>query len=308
MIDPNNPNLTIAEQCTLLGISRSSYYYKGKGYTDYEILIMHLLDRIHTAIPAYGSRKLTVEINKILSEKNLEPVNRKRISNYMKILGIEAIYQKPNLSKLGKAEYVFPYLLRNLNITKANQVWSSDITYIPFENGFLYMYAIIDWYSRAILAFDISDNLDNAFVIKTIEEAFGKYPKPEIMNSDQGSHFTSKAYVDLLQGNDVRISMDGKSRALDNVFIERFWRTLKYEYIFLYDFMTPQELIKGVYNYTDFYNNIRSHQSLKYSVPMKIYDEEIYLKNISNKKLIDFEYREFNYAEDIRKVLETYVA
>ena len=300
--------MTIAEQCELLGISRSSYYYKNKDYTDFELLIMHLLDRIHTAIPIYGSRKLTVEINKILEQESFEKINRKRVLNYMKILGIETIYQKKNLSKLGKAEYIYPYLLKNLKITEANQVWSSDITYIPFENGFMYMYAIIDWYSRAILAFDVSDTLNNIFVINTLNEALKKYPKPEIMNSDQGSHFTSKEYIELLKGNNIKISMDGKSRALDNIFIERFWRTIKYEYIFLYDFPDPRSLIKGIINYINFYNNIRPHQSLQYMSPMKIYDEKIYSKNINNKDLIDFEYKEFSYVDDINKVLKKYAA
>ncbi len=308
MIEKNNKNFNIVEQCELLGISRSSYYYKSKDYTDFELLIMHLIDRIHTAIPTYGSRKLTVEINRILDTKGFEPINRKRIQNYMKLLGIETIYQKPNLSKLGKAEYIYPYLLKNLKITKANQVWSSDITYLPFENGFMYMYAIIDWYSRAILSFDVSNTLDNSFVISTIEDALNKYPTPEIMNSDQGSHFTSKEYTKLLQGNNIAISMDGKGRALDNVFIERFWRTLKYDFIFLYDFLDPRSLIRGITNFIDFYNNLRPHQALQNAVPMKIYNEKIYYKNINTKELIDFEYREFNYIADIAKLINKYAA
>ena len=172
----------------------------------------------------------------------------------------------------------------------------------------MYMYAIIDWYSRAILAFDVSNTLDNTFVINTIEDALNKYPKPEIMNSDQGSNFTSKEYIELLKYNSIEISMDGKSRALDNVFIERFWRTLKYEYLFLYDFADPRSLIKGIINFVEFYNNLRPHQALKYAIPMEIYDKEIYFKNINSKQLIDFEYKEFNYIEDIDKVLRKYVA
>lgn len=308
MIEKDNKNFTIAEQCEMLGVSRSSYYYKNKEYTEFELMVMQLIDRIHTAIPTYGSRKLTVEINKILEKESLGTINRKRIINYMKLLGIETIYQKPNLSRLGKTEYIYPYLLRNIKITNSNQVWSSDITYLPFENGFMYMYAIIDWYSRAILAFDISDTLNNQFVINTIEQALDKYPNPKIMNSDQGSHFTSKEYIDLLKENNIEISMDGKARALDNIFIERFWRTLKYEYVFLYDFLSPRELISGISNFVDFYNNIRPHQALQYDEPMKIYDSKTYFENRNNKNFIDFKYKEFNYLEDINRVIKKFAA
>ena len=299
--------ISIAKQCELFGLPRSTYYYQPKDYSAFDLLIMDLIDKVHTEFPVYGYRKITVVINELLLKKHLPVVNEKRIRNYMKILGIEAIYQKPKLSKLGNAKYVFPYLLKNLAINTPNQVWSSDITYLPYDNGFMYLYAIIDWYSRAILAYDVNDNLEKTFVLKTIEKALTEYGKPKIMNSDQGSHFTSKDYIDLLQDNEIQISMDGKGRALDNIIIERFWRTIKYEYIFLHDFETPRILWTGVGNYFEYYNNFRPHQSLNYKKPMELYDNGLYHKNIKEGTLFNETYDEFSYFRDIDKTFLKYV-
>jgi len=305
LIDVNS-EISIARQCELFELPRSTYYYNSKGYSAFELLIMDLIDKIHTEFPFYGYRKITVSVNELLLKKDLPTVNWKRIRNYMKILGIEAIYQKPKLSTLGSVKYIYPYLLKNLEIIRPNQVWSSDITYIPYDTGFMYLYAIIDWYSRAILAYDINDNLEKTFVLNTIKEALAKYGKPEIMNSDQGSHFTSKAYVELLKGNEITISMDGKARALDNIFIERFWRTIKYEYIFLHDFETPRILWIGIGNYFEYYNNFRQHQSLGYKRPMEIYDNNLYNKNIKEGTLFNETYDKFSYFRDINKTFSKY--
>lgn len=305
LIDVNS-EISITRQCKLFELPRSTYYYKPKDYSTFDLLIMDLIDKIHTEFPFYGYRKITVIINELLIKRNLPTVNEKRIRNYMKILGIEAIYQKPKLSRLGNTKYIFPYLLKNLLITKPNQVWGSDITYIPYDTGFLYLYAIIDWYSRVILAYDVNDNLENSFVLNTIEEAFMKYGKPEIMNSDQGSHFTSKDYTELLLGNEIKVSMDGKGRALDNIITERFWRTIKYEYIFLHDFETPRILWTGIGNYFEYYNNFRPHQSLRNKRPMEIYDHNLYNQNIKTGTLFNETYDKFNYFRDIDKTFTKY--
>lgn len=305
LIDKNN-NLSIEQQCKLLGISRSTYYYKKQPFSDFDLLILNLIDRIHTFFPVYGSRRLKVEINNILRDNKLKTVNRKRIQKYMRLLGIETIYQKPNLSKLGTAEYIYPYLLKGLKITKPNQVWSSDITYIPFKGGFIYLYGIIDWYSRTIIAYNISTTLKNDFVIDTIKEAFEQYGVPEIMNSDQGSHFTSKEYIDLLKEKNINISMDGKARALDNILIERFWRTIKYEYLFLRDNETLKDIEICIYNAIYHYNYYRPHQSLDYKYPMQYYNINIYNKNKNGKKNFNFKESEYNLFDDIKKQVKKY--
>jgi len=301
-----NAEISVAKQCELFGLPRSTYYYQPKGYSTFDLLIMDLIDKIHTEFPVYGYRKITVIVNELLLKKHLPVVNEKRIRNYMKILGIEAIYQKPNLSRPGNAKYIFPYLLKNLAINNPNQVWSSDITYLPYDKGFMYLYAIIDWYSRVILAYDVNDNLEKTFILKTIEKAFAKYGNPKIMNSDQGSHFTSRDYIDLLQSNEIQISMDGKGRALDNIIIERLWRTIKYEYIFLHDFETPRILWTGIGNYFEYYNNFRPHQSLENKRPMEVYDNALYTKNVKEGTLFNETYDEFNYFKDIDKTFLKY--
>lgn len=305
LIDVNS-EISVVRQCELFELSRSTYYYKPKGYSTFDLLIMDLINKTYTEFPFYGYRKITVAINELLTKRNLPTINEKRIRNYMKKLGIEAIYQKPKLSKIGETKYIFPYMLKGLKIIKPNQVWASDITYLPYDTGFMYLYAIIDWYSRTILAYDVNDNLEKTFVLKTIEQAFSKYGIPDIMNSDQGSHFTSKGYVDLLKSNKIEISMDGKARALDNIMIERFWRTIKYEYLFLHDFETPKILWTGISNYIEYYNNFRTHQSLKYRRPMELYNINFYNKNIKEKTLFNETYDKFNYFKDVEKTFSKY--
>jgi len=302
LVNPDDEDSSIVGQCKILGLARSTYYYQKKKYSNFDLFIMSLIDRIHTAQPTFGRRRLTSQINVFLEDKNIK-VNEKRIRRLMKKMGIETIYQKPNLSKLLHKQYIKPYLLKNIKITRPNQVWASDITYIPFNDGFMYLYAIIDWHTRAILGWSLSNSLENDFVINTIKETLEKYGAPEIMNSDQGSHFTSKEYIELLEKNNIKISMDGKARAIDNIRIERFWRTIKYEYLFLNDFTSPKELEKGIYNYIHFYNNYRPHQSLKNNFPMNVYSLEEYKKNILEDNTFDPNIEEYNLYDDVSKFL-----
>ena len=262
-----------------------------------------MIDKIHTAQPTYGRIRITDEINVYLAGHNIKRVNEKRIRRLMKIMEIETIYQKPNLSKLGQAKYIYPYLLRKLEITRPNQVWASDISYIPFNGGFMYLYAIIDVYSRAIVGWSLSSSLEQDFVIDTIKEAFEKYGKPEIMNSDQGSHFTSKEYIELLSKKEIKISMDGKARALDNIYIERFWRTIKYEYLFLNEFLSPNELEKGIYNFMHLYNYYRHHQGINKNYPMKVYDEKKYQKEIEDNNTFDSQFPQYILQDEMNKML-----
>lgn len=306
MIDSNYLKLSISKQCYLLDLPRSRYYYKKIIFSEYDLFLMSLIDRIHTAQPTFGRRRIHAQINRYLIIENMNPVNIKKIHRLMKIMDIKTIYQKPSLSSNGNKQYIHPYLLRNLKISKANQVWASDITYIPFNNGFIYLYAIIDVYSRVIVGWQISVTLHNDFVINTIETAFKRHGIPQIKNSDQGSHFTSKEYIDLLKKNKIMISMDGKNRAKDNIYIERFWRTIKYEYLFLNDFDNIYELEKGIYNYIHFYNNYRIHQSLNYKIPMEIYNSKSYLKNIQEKFTFDPAIPEYHLEEDVNKIIKKF--
>lgn len=226
--------------------------------------IMNQIDRIHTDNPTYGYRKITYK----LREKYI--INRKRVQRLMREMGIIAIYPKPNLSKRYHAQYVKPYLLRNLNIVRPNQVWGVDITYIKMRKGFMYLFIIIDWYSRCIVDYELSSTLEKGFVIICLKRAFGRC-KPEIMNSDQGSHFTNPTYIELLESYNIRISMDGKGQALDNVRTERFFRTIKYDDIYINEYNTPRELRTGINAYMIKYNTYRPHDSLRGDVPMNFY-------------------------------------
>lgn len=224
------------------------------------------IDKLYTGHPYYGSRKMKVELGKLGII-----VNRKRVTRLMKKMGIEAMYQKPNLSKANKGHKKHPYLLKNFRPTAPNQVWSIDITYIPLNRGFLYLVAIIDWYSRYIISWRLSNTLDTRFCIETLEEALQQQGCPEIFNSDQGVQFTSEAFIAVLEKNDIKISMDGKGRAIDNIFIERFWRSIKYEDIYIKRYENGKEAHIGIRKYIIFYNYKRSHQSLKYKTPSEMH-------------------------------------
>ena len=230
---------------------------------------MRLIDEIYTRWPFYGSRKIVQAL-----KQDSHKINRKRVQRLMRIMGIEAIYPKPNLSLRAKEHRVFPYLLRDVKITHIDQVWSTDITYIPMASGFMYLVAIIDWYSRYILSWQLSNTLDVHFCLDALDMALGK-TQPEIFNTDQGPQFTSQSFLRKLENEKIQISMDGKGRALDNIYIERFWRSLKYENIYLQDYQTVQDLQKGLAAYIEFYNKERIHQALSYKTPAMIY----YMKN-----------------------------
>jgi putative transposase len=226
---------------------------------------MNRIDKIYTKYPFYGVRKITDEFRKMGMI-----YNHKRIWRLMQLMGIQALIPKRNLSKHNKDHHVFPYLLRNIDITETDQVWSTDITYIPMYKGFAYLVAVIDWFSRYVLSWEISNTLDVYFCLNALDKAL-RSGKPEIFNTDQGSQFTSLSFVNKVLDNNIRLSMDSKGRALDNIFIERLWRSLKYEDIYLKEYQSFPELHEGLRKYFNFYNNERSHQSLGYKTPVEIY-------------------------------------
>jgi putative transposase len=249
----------------LLGLNRSSLYYEPLAETAENLRLMRRIDEQYTAHPFYGSRKMT----RWLVQQG-EAVNRKRVQRLMRLMGLEAIYPKPSLSLAGRGHRVFPYLLRNVRIERADQVWSTDITYIPLPAGFLYLAAILDWYSRYVLAWRLSNTLDGSFCLEMLEEALRR-GKPEVFNTDQGSQFTAEAWTSRLQSAGVAVSMDGRGRCLDNVFVERLWRTVKYENVYPRGYETVRQLQEGLEIYFLFYNRERLHQSLDYQTPAAVY-------------------------------------
>jgi len=267
MIDKNNKKLSISRQTFLLSINRTSLYYKPVPISDEEYRIKRIIDEIYTAHPEYGYRRMT----EILNRDYDIHINRKRTRRYMREMGIHGFCPGPNLSKRLRGKYVYPYLLRGLNIDRPNQVWSVDVTYCRMKRGFMYMVAIIDWYSRYIVGFALSNTLDRTFIIEAIKKAIKRYGTPEIINSDQGSQFTSDDYINLLKDNNIKISMDGKGRALDNQRIERFFRSYKWEKLYLEDYETGHQLKKITQEYIEHYNNKRPHQSLDYKTPAEYY-------------------------------------
>jgi len=257
----------------LIKLARSSYYFNPIGIGKEELEIMRRIDKIYTDFPFYGYRKMTHELR-----QTGEIYNHKRILRLMQVMGIQALIPKRNLSKASKDHLIFPYLLRNVKITRTNQVWSTDITYIPMYKDFAYLVAVMDWFSKYVLSWEISNNLDVHFCLIALEKAL-RFGKPEIFNTDQGIQFTSRSFVERILANDIKLSMDSRGRALDNIFIERLWRSLKYEDIYLKEYRNYKELFDGLKNYFYFYNNKRSHQSLKYKTPADIFLERRVLYN-----------------------------
>jgi putative transposase len=258
----------------LLGLSRSTYYYQPIPASDWDLCLMRALDELHLEHPYYGYRRMTLELNELFNKvENTEklPINTKKVRRLMQLLDIKTIYPKANLSKRDKAHKIYPYLLRNIPITKGKQVYSTDITYVPMAKGFMYLVAVIDWHSRFILSWRLSNTLTTDFCIEAVSEAFDKYGKPEFFNTDQGAQFTANDFIELLKSAEVKISMDGKGRALDNVFIERFWRTIKREHIYLYVYENGRDLFNGLSQYFEFYNLRRKHQSLNDKTPNHIF-------------------------------------
>ena len=259
--------MSVRRQCQLLGLSRSSLYYEPAGETEENLRLMQLLDQEYTAHPFLGSRRLT----KWLVEQG-EEVNRKRVQRLMRLMGLEAIYPKPKLSRAGRGHRIYPYLLRNVSIERADQVWSTDITYVPLASGFMYLAAIMDWYSRCVLAWRLSNTLDGSFCLDMLEEALSR-GRPEVFNTDQGVQFTALAWTGRLESAGVAVSMDGRGRCLDNVFVERLWRSVKYEELYLYRYEVVPQLVSGLERYFGYYNEERLHQSLDYRTPAVVYGE-----------------------------------
>lgn len=257
----------MARQCELLGISRSGLYYEPCGESALNLELMRLIDEQYTRTPFYGTRKMSVRL--CIAGYN---VNRKRIRRLMQLMGIEAVYQKPRTTLVAKEHEKYPYLLSNLAIVRPNQVWSTDITYIRMRQGFLYLVAIMDWFSRYVLSWELSNSLDVSFCLDALEAALAM-AKPEIFNSDQGCQFTSVDFTGRLKQAKVSISMDGRGRAMDNIFIERLWRTVKYEEVYLKDYERACEAQQNLGSYFGFYNDERPHQALGYRTPREVYFE-----------------------------------
>lgn len=270
LIEKQNKIISVQRQCALLGISRSSAYYQPAGISAADKQIMDLIDEIYTAHPYYGNRRIRAELNYI----HHIPIGREHTRTLMKLLGLQAIYPKTKkgLSWPDVNNVVYPYLLRNTKIVKPNQVWSTDITYVRLEEGFAYLVAVIDWFSRYVISWKLSNSLDIAFCLECLNEALNASKhQPAVFNSDQGSHFTSKQFTGILQNNNIQISMDGRGRRLDNIFVERLWRTVKQENIYLNSYRDVRETNTGLSKYFPFYNHERRHQSLAYRTPAEIY-------------------------------------
>lgn len=267
MIEPNNAKLSLQTQAQLLGLSRASLYYHPVGPSVQEIACKHRIDELYTKHPFYGSRRMTA----VLCREGLS-ISRPTVQKYMREMGIAGIAPGPNLSKAHPEHKVYPYLLRGLRIERPNQVWSIDITYIRLDGGWMYLVAILDWFSRFVVAWELDQNLALPFVLRAVDQAL-TVNQPEIWNSDQGSHFTSPQYTQRLMAADIRISMDGRGRALDNIFNERLWRSVKYEEVYLNDYQSPREARCGINNYLNFYNHERPHQSLAYCTPAQVYGQ-----------------------------------
>lgn len=269
MLDPND-RLSIREQCQLLGINRSSYYYKHKNESQENLEIMRLMDTFFIDHPTYG----VFQMQDLLMASDYL-VNEKRVRRLLRKMGIMAIHPQRNLSKLLHAEYVHPYLLRNLKINRVNQVWEIDITYIPMAKGFMYLTAIIDVYSRFVVGWGLSNTLDADASIKVLKEAIDKYGKPEIVNSDQGCQFTCQKWITLLKDCGIRISMDGKGRALDNIYIERLWRTVKRDYVYLNPADNGWELYTGLKHFFEEYNYRKYHQGIGRRIPFDLFSNKL---------------------------------
>jgi putative transposase len=266
MVDKDRPRLSVGAQCRQLSISRSSFYYAPKGETALNLGLMRLIDAQLLETPFYGVRQMTWH----LRAEGLA-VNEKRIRRLMRLMGLMPIYQRPNTSRKAKGHKTWPYLLRGLAITRPNQVWCADVTYVPMRRGFLYLVAIMDWATRKVLAWRLSNTLEAEFCVEALEEALARFGPPEIMNTDQGSQFTSWAWTDRLRQAGIRISMDGKGRFLDNIFVERLWRSLKYECVYLHAWGGGSEARTGIGRWIEFYNNRRPHTALGGRTPATAY-------------------------------------
>jgi putative transposase len=252
--------LSIAHQCELVGLPRSTWYYEPVGETAEKLALMRRIDELYLKWPFYGSRKIAEELG----------VNRKRVQRLMRQMGLQAIYPKRRTTWPGAGHKIYPYLLRDIEITRPDQVWATDITYVPMRQGFLYLVAIMDWYSRYVLSWRLSNTLDGTFCVEALEESLRR-ARPEIFNSDQGSQFTATAFTGRLEASGVAISMDGRGRAIDNVFVERLWRSVKHEEVYLKDYRSAWEAEDSLADYFRFYCHRRIHQALGYRTPAEVY-------------------------------------
>ena len=266
LIEPQHPTLSIRQQCELIGLNRATFYWQAAGETPLNLRLMQLIDREYTRAPFYGYRKMTVRLN----NQHGYQVNHKRVARLMRKMGLRAVCPRPRTSIPDRQHKKYPYLLRGLAITHPNQVWSTDITYIPMPHGFMYLVAIIDWYSRFVIAWQLSNTLDGSFCLETLLLAL-EQGHPEIFNTDQGVQFTAHDFTGALEAADIRISMDGRGRAFDNIFVERLWRTVKYENIYIKEYTTVPALFNGLEDYFQLYNYERPHQNLGYRVPAEIH-------------------------------------
>lgn len=262
MIEKGHPKLSIKEQCELLSIHRSGFYYQPAQESAMNLEIMQILDKLYFTVPFYGVLRLREELCKHGFE-----LNHKRIRRLMKMINWRTIYREPRTTVMNKTDYKYPYLLRNLKVERLNQVWAMDITYIPMKRGFMYLTAIIDLHSRYVVNWSISNTMTTEWCVEVLQQAIEMHGKPEIFNTDQGSQFTSEKFINTLKSNEIEISMDGKGRALDHIFIERLWRTVKYENIYLNIYENGVDLYRGLNQYFEFYNSNRKHQSLNYETP-----------------------------------------
>jgi putative transposase len=264
-VDRDHAEISVRRQCELLGVNRAGLYYQSRAESEENHLLLRLLDEQYTRTPFYGSRKMT----EWLRAKGFE-VNRKRVSRLMALMGVEAVYPKPKLSAPGEGHKIYPYLLSGVEVTRVNQVWSTDITYIRMAQGFVYLVAVMDWFSRYVLSWSLSLTMELDFCVEALKRALRR-GRPEIFNSDQGSQFTSEKFTGELQARQIAISMDGRGRCMDNIFIERLWRSLKYEEVYLKDYSSVTEARASLESYIRFYNQERLHQSLDYRTPAALY-------------------------------------
>ena len=265
MIDTTHTQISIRRQCELIGLNRATYYMKPAGESPYNLMLMRLIDKQYMETPFYGYLKITAWLR-----RQNHFVNKKRVARLMRLMGLQAVFPGRKTTIPAKEHKIYPYLLRGLAITRPNQVWSTDITYIPMVKGFMYLTAVIDWYSRYVLSWTLSNTLDSAFCLEALEQALQK-GTPDIFNTDQGAQFTAHTFTSRLTAVNIRVSMDGRGRALDNIFVERLWRTVKYEDIYLKNYENVPALTVGLNRYFAFYNEERLHQHLGYSTPEEVH-------------------------------------
>jgi putative transposase len=273
MIEPEHPRISTARQCRLLGLPRSTYYHQPQPVPADDLALMRKIDEVYTEYPFFGSRGMAGFLR-----RQGYSVNRKRIRRLMRLMGMEAIYQKPNLSRRNPEHRIYPYLLRNLTVNRPNMVWATDVTYIPVEGGFLYLCAVIDWYSRAVLAWELSNTLDARFCVEAVRRAIQRYGVPEIFNTDQGCQFTSAEFTEPLLALGVKLSMDGKGRCLDNIFIERLWRTVKWDEVYRKNYRSQIDAYANLDWFFRFYNERRPHSAFDGDVtPLEVYHRDLRL-------------------------------